>query len=303
MTNQVTDVVQLYGDAYRNQDIVYGIIRGIHKRTLPVIEDGAIVYDEQNKVVVAEQVAFEVILPDNVIGYCPVELLRYIKLNERNYVHYIGRREPFIIKALDQNQGIAIVSCRDALQQKSDNFWKSIEHTEDEEVKARTYTMESIHYNIQRGAIYGFIEGQLAVMYINEWNHRERGQIDANNGESVEVKILNIDREKKMLRVSRRATLADPYAYIRNLEEGDVVAGKVTAIHKQHGIFVMLDAGVELKATVPRKLASPQEGDIVSCRILSINSETKKGRVLIISYPNGQRRPINDIGSFLYADQ
>lgn len=301
MTNQTVDVVQVLGDAYRNQEIVQGIIRGLHKRTLPIIKDGEFVYDEKQQLVQAEQEVFEIILPENIIGYCPVNLLRYIPLNPRSYVHYVGRREPFIIKGLDQSNGLAIVSCVDALKKKADNFWNSITNTPDEEVKERIYTMESIHYNIPQGTIYGFIEGQLAVMYINEWNHQERGQIDVNNGESIEVKILRVDREKKMLRVSRRATLPDPFDYVRNLKEGDLVAGKVTDVNKTHGIFVMLDNNIELKASVPRTLATPVKGDVVSCRVVRINPETKKGRVIIIGYPNGQRRNV-DIGSFLYAD-
>lgn len=302
MTNQAIDVVQVLGNTYRNQEIVHGIIRGLHKRTLPIIKDGEFVYDENKKVVQAKQEVFEVILPENIIGYCPVDLLRYIALNPRNYVHYVGRREPFIIKGLDQTNGIAVISCVDALKKQAANFWDSIENTPDEVVQEREYTMESIHYNIPKGTIYGFIEGQLAVMYINEWNHRERGQIDAKNGESVQVKIIRLDREKKMLRVSRRATLPNPFDYVAKLEEGDVVAGKVTDINKQHGIFVMLENDIELKATVPRPLETPDIGDIVSCRVLKINKETKKGRVLILGYPNGKRRNAVDIGSFLYAD-
>lgn len=302
MTNQAIDVVQVLGNSYRNQEIVYGIIRGLHKRKLPVIKDGEFVYDENKKLIQAEQEVFEVILPENIIGYCPVDLLRYIALNPRNYVHYVGRREPFIIKGLDQTNGIAVISCVDALKKQAENFWNSIENTPDEEVLDRVYTMESIHYNIPKGAIYGFIEGQLAVMYISEWNHRERGQIDAKNGESIQVKIINLDRERKMLRVSRRATLPNPFDYVAKLDEGDIVAGKVTDINKQHGIFVMLENDIELKATVPRALEAPDVGDIVSCRVLKINKETKKGRVLILGYPNGKRRTAVDIGSFLYAD-
>lgn len=273
------------------QPIVNGVIRGLTKRKVPTEVNGQIKTVESD--------IFEVILPNNVIGYCPVKELRYVELSPSSYARHVGTTQPFVI--LGQEENIAIVSCKRALEQKADELWETLSQYTDEQIYAMMFQLEDTHYNVKQNQIYGLINGHVCSMYPSDWNYSTRGQLDIQDGECVDVKIVMINREKKIIRVSRKACMPDPFEFLRTLNIGDTIAAKVSAIHPQHGIFIRFDNHAELKASVLRSLPRPNVGDIVSCRLEQIDFETRKGRVKIIGYPQGQRR-IVDIGAFLYAD-
>ena len=288
-----TDVIKELGDAYRMQSVVYGIIRGLTKRMMPIKENDVFVTKEVD--------VFQVILPGNVMGYCPVTEFRYTKLNARDYAQHVGRKEPFIIQGLDETNQVAVVSCVAALRKMADAFWLSIQDTPDEDVLAGTYEVDIIHHNLEKRMIYAFFEGQICFMYPRDWNWSERGALDVQSGERVKVKIVEFDREKRRIRLSRKSALPDPFDYISGLNIGDTIAGKISAIHPVHGIWVRFDNEAELKGDVPRSIEAPVLGDVVSCRIQKLDLEERRGRVLITGYPNGKRRN-SDIGAFLYGE-
>ncbi|MBG9689671.1 hypothetical protein ACP3VS_18660 [Lysinibacillus sp. VIII_CA] len=294
MTTIENDIIRELGDAYRMQSVVYGIVRGLTKRKMPVMEG--------DKLVSKEVDVFQVILPGNVTGYCPVSEFRYTQLNPRDYANHVGRKEPFIIQGLDEENQIAVISCVAALRKKADAFWLSIQNTPDEEIFDTPVVVDIVHYNTEKRMIYAFLEGQVCFMYPRDWNWSERGALDVQNGERVEVKIVQLDREMRRIRLSRKAALPDPFEFISDLKLGDSIAGKVSAIHPVHGIWVRFDNEAELKGIVPRTLENPSVGDIVSCRIQQLNVEERRGKVLITGYPNGKKRN-QDITAFLYGNE
>lgn len=292
MTTIENDIINELGDAYRMQSVVEGIVRGLTKRIMPI--------QEGDKLISKEVDVFQVILPGNVMGYCPVSEFRYTQLNARDYAQHVGRKEPFIVQALDEEHQVAVVSCVAALRKMADEFWLSIQDTSDEDLLAGNYQVDIIHYNTEKRMIYAFLEGQICFMYPRDWNWSERGALDVQNGERVSVKIAEIDRENRRIRLSRKAALPDPFDYIKELKIGDTIAGKVSAMHPVHGIWVRFDNEAELKGAVPRSLEEPIVGDVVSCRIQKLDLENRKGRVLITGYPNGKKRN-RDFGAFLYG--
>ncbi|RKJ74848.1 hypothetical protein D7X33_19140 [Butyricicoccus sp. 1XD8-22] len=277
---------------YRNQEVVYGVIRGLTERNMPVFKQGS-------KHPVTESVrVYQVILPNNVTGYCPVSDIREVELSPRAYGQYVGRREPFIIKGLDLENQIAVLSGTEALNQLKQEFWRSIESLSDDEVMKRTFEATVIHYNVQKRMVYLSIEGQLAYMYRSEWSWNERDAVDAQDGETVKVRIVLMDRERQILRVSRKQAMPDPFDYFKEVKIGDQIAGRISDIHPVHGVFVKVDNDAEVKGEIPRSVPNPSVGDIVTCRVKSIDFENRRGRVVVLGYPNGKKR--KELGSFLY---
>lgn len=286
------ELVQM-AESYRSQEVVYGIIRGYTTRNMPVVKEGS------NKMSTENTHVYQVLLPGNMIGYCQVSDFREISMNENTYQRFVGRREPFILTGIDLENRIATLSGTQALTKLKEQFWSSISNLSDEEVMNETYDAVVLNYNPSTRLVYLHLHGQLAYMYRNEWSWNERDGVDAQVGETVQVKIVLMDKERQIVRVSRKQTMADPFEFIKELKKDDIVAGKVSDIHPVHGIYVKLDNNAEVKANIIRSLERPSINDIVSCRVKNIDVENRRGRVVIIGYPNGKKR-INDLGAFLY---
>lgn len=277
---------------YRERSVVYGVIRGCTERNMPTSREGS-------KLVVTNNVpVYQVLLPNNVIGYCPLADFREMRLSDRSYERYVGHKEPFIITGLDLKNQIAVLSGKEALNTLKEDFWGSIEHLTDDQVMEQTLEATVIHFNVDKRIVYLDIQGQLAYMFPSEWSWNEREAVDAQSGEKINVRVVLMDRERQILRVSRKQAIPDPFEYFHTIKIGDTIAGRVSDIHPIHGIYIRFDNNAEIRGTVPRTLEYPSVGDIVTCRVKWINFEERRGKVQIIGYPNGKKR--KELGSFLY---
>jgi len=274
----------------RNGEIVGGVVRSIKSLKFPTEIDGKIKSVEQTMLIVA--------LPGGVTGYCPASAFR--EREYRSYTQFITHKDSFIITDLDLDNQIAVLSANKAAEQLRDVFWEHIEELQaqnalEDEVFEGTVT----GYNQKTGIIYVRISGQDTYIFRNDWSWRERDVIDAQQGEKIEVKIVLFDKEQKIVRVSRKKAIPDPYALLDTLKKGEIIAGRVDEVHPIHGLFVEVENGVILKAGKVRALAEPDIGDMVTCRVGEIDPKNRKGRVTILSYPQGKRKK-KDLGSFLF---
>jgi len=274
----------------RNGEIVDGVIRSLKSMKFPKLTAGEMKSVEQTILVVA--------LPGGITGYCPAYEFR--ERDHRSYNQFVGHKESFIITELDLENQIAVLSANKAAAQLREGFWEQIELLKTQkEIENKVFEGVVTGYNNKTGVIYVRISGQDAYMYSTEWSWHEREAIDAQQGETVEVKIEKFDATEKLLRVSRKKALPDPYAYLDRLVKGEIIAGRVDAVHPIHGIFVEVENGVVLKAGKVRSLEEPDVGDKVTCRVSTIDAKERKGRVVIIDYPHGKRKK-KDLGSFLF---
>lgn len=269
----------------RSGDVVYGVIRSLSPKHLPNRKE-------------AEQ-TYVVQLPNNIIGYCAVADFRERAFSDRGYGRYVGHKEPFVITELNLENEIALLSGVKAMDKLKANFWNEIKQIDDKELSSIPYQMDITGYDEVKGIVYGYVNGQEVYMFRNEWSWNRRDVVDAQIGETIEVRILMIEREQKIVRVSRRLALPDPFDYISTLKENDIVAGRISDIHPVRGIYVKLANDAEVKASISRYLEDPSIGDMVTCRVDHIDSKARRGRVIITNYPNGKRRK-KDLGSFLF---
>ncbi|WP_028393935.1 hypothetical protein [Bacillus cihuensis] len=272
-------------------EIVQGVVRSSSFMKIPVIRgNGQTQMVEEETLIIA--------LPGGITGYCPAS-----EFWDRDYssmVRFIGTTQNFIITRLDQPTQMALLSEKQAGKQIRDSFWDDlIELDKNDSLQDETYDAIVVGYNQQKGVVHLRINNQDAYMYRSEWSWSERPIVDAQNGEKIQVKIIQIEPNEKLVRTSRKLAQPDPFDFITKLKVGQLIAGRVEAVHPVHGLFVEVENGVVLKAGKVRALEEPEKGDFVTCRVRSINAEERKGKLMIINYPRGKRKK-KDLGSFLF---
>lgn len=103
-------------------------------------------------------------------------------------------------------------------------------------------------------------------------------------GDEIEVKVINIDKEKGKLSLSLKALMEDPWKNIaEKYPQGSVVLGKLVRF-TDFGAFVELEPGVDglvhISQISHNRIEKPQDaltlGEEVKVKILDTNEETKK---------------------------
>src|SRR5207249_951117 len=115
------------------------------------------------------------------------------------------------------------------------------------------------------------------------WSHVNHPSEVLAIGETVRVKVLDIDRERQRISLGLKQTQEDPWQRVLNeYRAGDVVEGKVTKV-VAFGAFVEVVPGVEglvhISELAEHHVENPSEvvspGHEVSVRILEID-ETRR---------------------------
>lgn len=128
------------------------------------------------------------------------------------------------------------------------------------------------------------IEGLLHQTDISWKKHVQfKDKFQAN--QTVEVKIIGIDRENNRLSLGLKQLTEDPWVWAeRELDAGDIVHGTVTSL-TDYGAFVELTEGLEglihvSELSWSKKLRHPkryvQENQEIDCQVLSIDTEHKR---------------------------
>jgi small subunit ribosomal protein S1 len=103
-------------------------------------------------------------------------------------------------------------------------------------------------------------------------------------GQTVKVKVLDIDRERQRISLGLKQTQSDPWQQVvEQYSEGDTVEGKVTKV-VTFGAFVEILPGVEglvhISELAPYHVENPREvvsqGDTVKVLILEIDGERRR---------------------------
>src|SRR5947209_1111860 len=145
------------------------------------------------------------------------------------------------------------------------------------------------------------LDGMDGLIHISElsWSHVNHPSEVLQIGQTVKVKVLDIDRERQRISLGLKQTQSDPWQQVLDsYHEGDVVEGRVTKV-VTFGAFVEILAGVEGLVHIaelgqhhvenPRELIRP--GDSVRVEILEIDSERRR-LSLSIKRVEGQVLPV-----------
>ena len=130
------------------------------------------------------------------------------------------------------------------------------------------------------------LDGIDGLIHISElsWSHVNHPSEILNIGDTVQVKVLDIDRDRQRISLGLKQTQEDPWQRIMDTYNvGDELAGKVTKV-VTFGAFVEVLDGVEglvhISELAERHVENPREivhpGDEVRVKILEIDSERRR---------------------------
>jgi predicted RNA-binding protein with RPS1 domain len=130
------------------------------------------------------------------------------------------------------------------------------------------------------------LDGIDGLIHISElaWSHVNHPSEVLTIGQTVEVKVVEIDRERQRISLSLKATQPDPWQrFVDTYHVGDDLEGTVTKV-VAFGAFVEVSDGVEGLVHVselaqehienPREVVAP--GDEVKVKLLEIDSERRR---------------------------
>ena len=130
------------------------------------------------------------------------------------------------------------------------------------------------------------LDGMDGLIHISElsWSHVNHPSEVLEIGQTVEVKVLDIDRERQRISLGLKQTQSDPWQQVLDsYREDDVVEGRVTKV-VTFGAFVEILPGVEglvhISELANHHVENPREvvsqGDPVNVLILEIDGERRR---------------------------
>jgi small subunit ribosomal protein S1 len=130
------------------------------------------------------------------------------------------------------------------------------------------------------------LDGMDGLIHISElsWSHVNHPSEVLEIGQTVKVKVLDIDRERQRISLGLKQTQTDPWQQVlESYQEGDVVQGVVTKV-VTFGAFVEVLPGVEglvhISELAQHHVENPREvvsqGDHVNVRILEVDADRRR---------------------------
>jgi small subunit ribosomal protein S1 len=130
------------------------------------------------------------------------------------------------------------------------------------------------------------LDGMDGLIHISElsWSHVNHPSEVLEIGQTVRVKVLDIDRERQRISLGLKQTQTDPWQQVlESYGEGDVVQGRVTKV-VTFGAFVEILPGVEglvhISELAQHHVENPREvvsqGDAVNVKIIEIDADRRR---------------------------
>ncbi len=129
------------------------------------------------------------------------------------------------------------------------------------------------------------IEGLIRTAELNWTNKNINPSKVVNLGDDIEVKVIEIDDDKRRVSLSHKQCLDNPWIqFAENNNKGDILTSNIKSI-TDFGIFVGLDGGIDGLIHITDLAAEPKQeeairsykkGDEIKSIILSIDSERER---------------------------
>jgi small subunit ribosomal protein S1 len=130
------------------------------------------------------------------------------------------------------------------------------------------------------------LDGMDGLIHISElsWSHVNHPSEVLEIGQEVQVKVLDIDRERQRISLGLKQTQSDPWQQVLDsYSVNDVVEGKVTKV-VTFGAFVEILPGVEglvhISELAAHHVENPREivsqGDVVNVKIIEMDAERRR---------------------------
>lgn len=162
-------------------------------------------------------------------------------------------------------------------KQKQEEFWNNVEIGKEYEGIVSSLSSYGAFIDL------GVVQGLLHISEIS-WDRNTKPNEILTQGEKIKVKIIELDKENKRIKLSYSNKGENPW---NNIEDkyhvGDIVKVKVTKM-MPFGVFVELESGIEglvhISQIAERKITKPEEelkeNQHINAKIIELNTETQK---------------------------
>jgi len=150
------------------------------------------------------------------------------------------------------------------------------------------------------------LDGMDGLIHISElsWSHVNHPSEVLEIGQTVQVKVLDIDRDRQRISLGLKQTQSDPWQQVLDsFSEGDVVEGKVTKV-VTFGAFVEIMPGVEglvhISELAQHHVENPREvvsqGDQVEAKIIEVDAERRRLSLSLKRVEGDGPTPASELG-------
>jgi small subunit ribosomal protein S1 len=168
------------------------------------------------------------------------------------------------------------------------------------------------------------LDGMDGLIHISElsWSHVNHPSEVLEIGQTVKVKVLDIDRDRQRISLGLKQTQSDPWQQVLDsYAEGDVVQGRVTKV-VTFGAFVEILPGVEglvhISELAQHHVENPREvvsqGDLVNVKIIEVDAERRRLSLSLKRVEEGEQpqplpegaeplRPTIDLSEEVFAEE
>lgn len=172
-----------------------------------------------------------------VIGICKKE--DFTDYAFRSITQFTGNIFNVIITQMSDKMDVnkVLVCVKEANRRAADTVIRElIDLEQDDRLQDPTYEAEVTGYNMnaQVPTIFLRINGAECFMKFHELNYGRvyKSAVDryAPIGERIPVKVLQFNPEQRLIHVSRKAAVENPYQLLAELTEGDTIVGRVVNV-------------------------------------------------------------------------
>jgi len=148
------------------------------------------------------------------------------------------------------------------------------------------------------------LDGMDGLIHISElsWSHVNHPSEVLEIGQTVKVKVLDIDRDRQRISLGLKQTQSDPWQQVLETHsEGDLVQGRVTKV-VTFGAFIEILPGVEglvhISELAQHHVENPREvvgqGDLVTVKIIEVDAERRRLSLSLKRVEGAEGQPAGD---------
>jgi small subunit ribosomal protein S1 len=210
---------------------------------------------------------------NHVTGYIPLDLSGFD--NTKQMENFIGEVIAFKILNYDRDGDVFTASRVAALEHMAGLTWKRIAVGQIAPAVVRRVDPKRLRLDIG-GILVNVPATEVDYGWVDDLREKYR------TGDQVKVKIMEVNLEKKEIKVSMKALKRDPWPdCTRRYRLHAEYVGTISGI-EEYGVFVRLENGVDSLCRHPRNQTILHKGDEVLVRITNIDVENKhfSGKIL-----------------------
>ncbi len=238
-------------------------------------------YNDQRTVEgpVIEVVKGGLILDIGLRGFLPASLVDIRRV--RNLEAFLGDRLECKVIELNRSRNNVVLSRRAVLEEERKEERERILTSLEEGMVVQGTVSNLVDF----GAFVD-LDGIDGLIHISElsWNHVDHPSEVVQVGEEVEVKVLEVDRDRERISLGLKQTRKDPWQEIvERVNIGETIKGRVTKL-VSFGAFVEVAEGVEglihISELADHHVETPDEivrsGDEVEARIIDVDARRRR---------------------------